>query len=581
MSGDKRNEYVADFETITNPDDCRVWGWGLANINTAETVWDVELGTTMEWFMSRITEENSITYFHNLKFDGVFIVDRLFNEGYQWVKENPRRGEFTTLISDQGAWYSLNVAWRNGKRTEFRDSHKKLPMSAARVAKSFKLEESKLEIDYHAPRPVGHQLTMHERTYIAHDVLIIAKAMKIQLGQGMSKLTVGADALAEYKDVVGKPMFNKVFPILPDSMDAEIRRAYRGGWTYADTRFQGMITGAGRTYDVNSLYPSVMYDRVLPYGEPIWCEGLPTPTREYPLYLVSVTFTAKLKKDHVPCIQVKGTSRFVNTEYQTRIDDPVTLMCTNVDLALWEDHYDMDILAYNGGWLFRGQAGMFTEYIEKWMEIKTTSTGGLRELAKLMLNSLYGKFATNPDVTGKVPVFRDNVVQFERGEPETRNPVYTAMGVFVTAYARDVTIRAAQQNYATFAYADTDSLHLLIDHDPETLDIDPHKMGAWKREYIFVSALFVRAKTYTEVLAPDQCHNDDDGHEHNPDGCHVTHIAGLPVNITKTMRFEHFEPGTTMHGKLVPKRVPGGVVLLETDFTMPEEGPSILAQISH
>lgn len=579
MSGDKRSEYVADFETTTTPEDCRVWGWGLANIHTAETVWDVELGTTMDWFLSRITEEDSITYFHNLKFDGVFLVDRLYRDGFVWVKDNPRRGEFTTLISDMGQWYSMTVAWQNGKRTEFRDSNKKLPMSAARVAKAFKLEESKLSIDYHAPRPLGYQPTMKERTYIAHDVLIIAKAMKTQLDQGMSKLTVGADALAEYKSVVGKKVFEKVFPILPDSMDAEIRRAYRGGWTYADTRFQGNILGRGRVYDVNSLYPSVMYDRLLPYGEPVWCEGLPTPTKEYPLFLVAVTFTAKLKKDHVPCIQVRGSSRFVNTEYQRHIKEPVTLMCSNVDLALWEDHYDMDILSYEGGWLFKGVRGYFKEYIDKWMKVKAESEGGLRELAKLMLNSLYGKFATNPDITGKIPVMRDNVVEFVQGEPETRSPIYTAMGVFVTAYARDLTIRAAQQHYDVFAYADTDSLHLLVDEDPPTLDIDPKRLGAWKREYVFTQALFVRAKTYTEVLAPDQCHNDDEDHEHAPAGCHVTHIAGLPVDITKTMRFTHFEPGTKLGGKLVPKRVPGGIVLIETEFTMPSDGPSIIDQL--
>ena len=574
MSGDKRSEYVADFETTTTPEDCRVWGWGLANIHTAETVWDVELGTTMDWFLSRITEEDSVTYFHNLRFDGVFIVDRLENDGYQWVEENPRPGEYTTLITDQGAWYSMTVAWRNGKRTEFRDSAKKLPMTAERVGKAFKLDEQKVKVGkdfYHLPRPIGHQLTMQERTYIAHDVLVIAKAMRVQLGQGMTKLTVGADALNEYKNVVGKKVFQKLFPILPETMDAEIRRALRGGWTYADTRFQGNIVGEGRTYDVNSLYPYVMYSRKLPYGEPVWCEGLPEPTKDYPLFLVSITFTAKLKKNHVPCIQVKGSSRFVNTEYQRVIEDPITLMVTNVDLELWEEQYDMDILAYNGGWLFKAQPGFFHAYIDHWMEIKINSTGGLRELAKLMLNSLFGKFGTNPEKAGKRPVLKDKVVQFEQLPPKMENPIYTAMAVFITAYARAITIRAAQEHYPWFAYADTDSLHLLIDHDPPTLDIDPSKLGAWKREYRFSQALFVRAKTYTEVAFPGECHDDDEDHEHNPAGCHITRIAGLPVNITKTMRFEHFQPGTTMHGKLVPKRVPGGVILIETDFTMPDQ----------
>jgi hypothetical protein len=183
-----------------------------------------------------------------------------------------------------------------------------------------------------------------------------------------------------------------------------------------------------------------------------------------------------------------------------------------------------------------------------------------------MLNSLYGKFATNPDITGKVPVFRDNVVQFETGTPETRDPVYTAMGVFITAYARDLTIRAAQTHYDTFAYADTDSLHLLIDDDPDTLDVDPKKLGAWKREYIFEQALFVRAKTYTEVVDGD---NPANAAMKFTGKRHITHIAGLPVEVQKTMTFDHFAPGTYLPGKLTPKRVPGGVVLIDSGFTMP------------
>jgi len=189
-----------------------------------------------------------------------------------------------------------------------------------------------------------------------------------------------------------------------------------------------------------------------------------------------------------------------------------------------------------------------------------------------MLNSLYGKYATNPNVTGKIPVFRDSTVEFVQGEPETRDPVYTAMGVFITAYARDVTIRAAQQHYDTFAYADTDSLHLLTSTDPDTLDVHKNKLGAWKMEYAFNEGLFVRAKTYSEVVEAHYCPvdmDDEPDHVHAITGCHITHIAGLPVKVQKTMTFNHFASGTVLKGKKTPKRVPGGVVLLDADFTMP------------
>jgi hypothetical protein len=155
------------------------------------------------------------------------------------------------------------------------------------------------------------------------------------------------------------------------------------------------------------------------------------------------------------------------------------------------------------------------------------------------------------------------------GDDDKRDPVYTAMGAFITAYARDVTIRAAQQNYAVFAYADTDSLHLLTDEDPDNLWVNPHELGAWKFEYAFESSLFVRAKAYTQRLtadphSPGDCTLD----AHGPWCRHVTHVAGMPDRIASKLTIDDFVGGRTFKGKLQPQRVPGGIVLVDIDFTM-------------
>jgi hypothetical protein len=563
MGGKKRANYVADFETTTDPEDCRVWAYGLANIDTAETLWDVEIGTSIHRFAGRMAEEDSVCYFHNLKFDGMFIMDYLFREGYtHTLGDTLRKGQFSTLISDMGSFYSITVCWRSGKRTEFRDSLKKLPYSVSVIAKAFNQPDPKGTLDYTRYREPGYIATADERAYIAADVMIVARALKSQFSEGMTKLTVGSDALAEFKGLKGKRLFDKLFPVLPEVMDQEIRAAYRGGWTYAAERYRKQELGPGAVYDVNSLYPSVMYDRILPYGEPVYAPGLPQADRDYPLFIVSITFTAKLKPGHVPCIQIKGTSHFLATEYQTNIKDPVTMSCTNVDLELWQKHYDLNILAYNGGWRFHGVTGLFTDYIDKWMEVKSANTGALRALAKLMLNSLYGKFATNPNVTPKIPVFDDenNVVKLVMGPEDSKDPIYTAMGAFITAYARAVTITAAQDNYETFAYADTDSLHLLTIDPPVGLDVDDNKLGAWKKEYVFDKALYIRAKQYIERLypvIPFVAH-------------HETHVAGMPERIAKQISIEQVLSGTSQRfaGKLQPKRVPGGIVLEDVGFTL-------------
>lgn len=553
-----RDKLVADFETTTDPNDCRVWAWGVCDVFDEHTF---KHGNSMQSFIEYISQDNAQIYFHNLAFDGSFILDWLLNNNY-WHTDNAfRKGSFSTLISRMGKFYSITVCWRNGNKTEFRDSFKKLPMSVANVAKAFKLPESKLSIDYDEYREPGHRLTAHEIAYLKADVVIIAKALRQQLNEGMTHLTVGSDSLAQFKKMCGSKMFSRLFPTLPQSMDSEIRRAYRGGFTYADERFKSKIVGTGRVYDVNSLYPSVMYDKMMPYGEPIYFQGEPKPSKEFPLYIVAVTFTASLKPGHIPCIQVKGSPFFTASMYQEQITDPVTMACTNVDLALWRDHYDIDILAWEGGWAFRGITGIFCEYIDKWMKVKKEAADGLRVIAKLHLNSLYGKFATNPNVTPKIPLLNDEgVVSLVVGDEEMRDPVYTPVGVFITAYARDITIRAAQQHYDQFLYADTDSLHLLGDTDPDTLDVDPHKLGAWKYEGMFDKAIFVRAKCYSEHMVEDAHGNSIDKQ--------TTHIAGLPDTIAEKVRLDDFYNGKVFQGKLLPSRVKGGIVLSSTGFTL-------------
>lgn len=502
-----------------------------------------------------ISEHDCIIYFHNLKFDAGFIVDWLLNNGFVFREDvkQLRPLEFTGIITDMNKFYSIKVCWGTGHTTEFRDSLKKLPMPVSIIAKAFNLPMGKGEIDYHKPRKIGYLPTVEELDYLERDVTIVALALRQVFASGMTRLTVASDSLAEYKRLNGAQWFDRTFPTFSDEMDTEIRRAYRGGFTYVAERFKDKRLPAGLVLDVNSLYPSVMYNERLPYGEPVFADGLVLPTIEHPCTIFSVTFTARLKPEHIPCIQIKGSSIFGGTEYLTVIDEPVTLMFTNVDWQLYQDHYDIDVLSYNGGWKFKAVRGLFDSYIDKWSAVKINSEGGAREIAKLHLNSLYGKFASNPNVTGKIPVLEDNVVRLRRGKDKRKAPIYTAVGVFVTSYARDLTIRAAQANYDVFVYADTDSLHLLLDTVPETIDVDKTRMGAWKLEYRFTEAHYLRAKSYLCLKA---------------DGTYKSAFAGVPAHVQAALTFDDIVGDTfTLSGKLEHHVVPGGVVLRDKPYT--------------
>ena len=94
--------YAADFETTADPDDCRVWAWAASEVGDAE---NVSFGNDIESFVSWCRAvEGSRVYFHNLKFDGKFVLHHLLSNGWTWVagKDDARHKTFTTLISDMG-----------------------------------------------------------------------------------------------------------------------------------------------------------------------------------------------------------------------------------------------------------------------------------------------------------------------------------------------------------------------------------------------------------------------------------------------------------------------------------------------
>ena len=187
-----KTTWSCDFETTTDPLDCRTWVWGKCEIGN-ETNFDY--GTNFDDFMSWCMTGNKELYFHNLKFDGSFIANWLLSNGYKWVNKPTQVGEFSTLISKHGSWYSLEIVTKiTGKKkkviqkTVIYDSLKKLPYSASYIAKSFMLPMLKGEIDYHKPRPIGYVPTVKEIDYLRNDVQIIALALEKQFQSGLTKM---------------------------------------------------------------------------------------------------------------------------------------------------------------------------------------------------------------------------------------------------------------------------------------------------------------------------------------------------------------------------------------------------------
>ena len=70
--------FACDFET-RNEDPASVWHWGIMEIqDTNNWLW----GTNIESFMEHISKMNTTLYFHNLRFDGMFIVSYLLKNRF-------------------------------------------------------------------------------------------------------------------------------------------------------------------------------------------------------------------------------------------------------------------------------------------------------------------------------------------------------------------------------------------------------------------------------------------------------------------------------------------------------------------
>lgn len=570
-------KFAADFETTTEIDDCRVWAYSLCEIGRPD---NFLYGNNIDDFIKFCAnpKENYTLYFHNLKFDSEFIFNYLLREGFTCIKDKKDKDDktFTTLISDMNQIYSIEIFFTvKGKRVNkvlIYDSLKILNFSVEQIAKDFDLPIRKLELDYTAKREVGHVLTEHEIDYIRNDVEIMSRALDFMFKTDLKKMTIGGDALFDYKKMISS--FTHYFPILPYEIDQDIRQAYRGGFTYLNDCYKGATLGAGWVLDVNSLYPSVMYNELLPFGEPLFFEGEYEEDKLYPLYVQTLSASFEVKKDHIPTIQLKNNINFIPTEYVTSSNgDIVTLTLTNVDLELFKDHYDIEYIHYHNGWKFKGLRGLFKDYIDKWTTVKIESKKqnnlAMYRISKLMLNSLYGKFGLNPNIRSKYPELDDKgIVTYKFYERETREPIYIPIAAFITSYARNKTIRTSQAikeysitNYHKdyYIYSDTDSIHTLFT-DTEILkqfvDIDDYRLGAWKLESQFIKGKYLRAKSYIEL---------------SPDGKLNCTVAGLPKNLGSLVDFDNFQIGSNYFGKMIPLHVKGGIILKPDYFTIREK----------
>lgn len=632
-----RKVYACDFETTVYEDqtETEVWAASYARLNCDD---DVVVCHSIDDFFKPFERmrTNVLLYFHNLRFDGFFILDYWIRkrhfaeavtpEGKFLDPHDMENGTYTLTISEFGLWYAMRLKIKD-HLIEIRDSLKLLPYSLKEIGKSFKTKHQKLDMEYYGYRYAGCNITETEIQYIKNDVLVLKEALEIMFREGHDRLTIASCCYAEFQRKYGDE-WEKFFPdVYQEEIDPNIygspnageyiRKAYRGGWCYVVSGKAGKIVKNGCTFDVNSLYPSMMHSEsgnYYPIGKPtFFTSKIPyccyDSRKINPVfYYVRFRCRFQLKSGYLPWVQIKRNwlyppnqclitsdvwnyklkkyTRYYRDMDGNRKEAKPTLTMTGADFELFKEHYNVYELEILDGCYFDTEIGLFDSYINKYRKIKMESTGARRSISKLFLNSLYGRFCRSKNDSFKrayIDEF-DDTLHFDSVESYDQVPGYIPIGAAITSYAKCFTIRAAQKNYfganrKGFCYADTDSIHMdLPPNKAQGIKVDDTAFCCWKKESEWSEGIFVRAKTYVEVI----------------NGMHVVKCAGLSDHGKNMVSCALGDPENDVfdeeeykwiqshkmdlngfnhdlevpNGKLTPKRLKGGIVLTTSSFTI-------------
>lgn len=451
-------------------------------------------------------------------------------------------------------------------KLNFKDTYKIIPYSLQKSCSAFLgLELPKDGLDYDKVRNPKDKLNKEEKIYIYNDVYGLSYLVKKLIINGFeidgkrvkyTKITNSSQSLYDYKKTLLEDFENKqnafsnenfyqiidsnlmkssfyrltnkqydlkldilfkaVFPPQNYFLDGWIRHSYYGGLSTVDfknvEKYSKYKEKIGVVLDVNSLYPYVMKDKLLPFGRPSfdykpYHKMNSTYRKNNPLFIQEITiYDMKVKKGKMAFVQVKDRKDFNGREILERNINlegkkvPITLYLCNPLLDLLFENYNVNSYKFGSHMGFMGANDLFKNYLDYWGEIKKKSVGANREVAKLRQNALYGKFGASGDNEITNIVIEDSTFKVNHTHEEyVTDNIYVAMSSFITSYAKEYLVKSINNNRDRFMYCDTDSLHLFGGiEEVKGLFIDSKIYGAWKHELTFDNFKYIGAKRYAE-----------------------------------------------------------------------------------
>jgi hypothetical protein len=487
---------------------------------------------------------NYKVYVHNLsKFDIIFLLKYLVKVGsINPIIHNKR------IIS-----VNLNFGKDNEYQLHFRDSYLLLLASLRKLGKSFNVENKKSifphffvnenNLDYIGPVPdikfFGKDVKLDEyneykANFINNNWSLKDEAIKyceldcISLFQIILKFnnmifnlfnlnihkypTLPSLAFSIYRSNF---MMENIIPQLSGKIANDIRQSYTGG--AVDMYIPQPPNGVKMfCYDVNALYPSQMSNMLMPVGNPSYFKG---NIRILDLEAFGFFYCKIIAPDNLkhPILQTH-----VKTNNGIRTIAP---------LGQWEDMifseemdnakklgYQFEIL---WGYTFDSRY-IFEEYVNTLHNMRKEYPPGdpMNYIAKILLNSLYGRFGMDDNFIEVNIIHKDFYADFENKfidnileskelgdyklvsyknenkeiQDEATHNISIGIAASITAYARIYMSWFKNNPNFNLYYSDTDSAY--IDKQLPKEMVDSKMLGKLKLENICNKAIFLSPKVY-------------------------------------------------------------------------------------
>lgn len=362
--------------------------------------------------------------------------------------------------------------------------------------------------------------------------------------------------------------FRLLFPVLDRIVDSNnrisatwfIKHSYHGGRCFTGRNFYSMYhdgnyntyyRGNGTVIDANSLYPSQMKLKPMPYGYYDVVDNAEFVNHiDYYLNkrISFIKFTVDdrvtLKQDKFPmqrvtnniCEGFNGNEAFIsNVKRYNGVDVPVTMKLTlnSIDYKNFIDSYNVPRVNLCKVLSFKKTKGIFDSFIDYFYDIKRNSKGSDRANAKLILNSSYGKMGLKPtsrdydiylgddgvmhydkkyvvpDSEGNTSILSKRFLPDNISELEelvlTEEPNYMPVASVICAEGRAELKRVSEVlGIENFLYGDTDSAHVMLTKEQITGKlgelIHDKDIGCWAVEGQFTEGIYLGSKRYAEFI---------------------------------------------------------------------------------